>query len=160
MTITYEKIQTVTCVSNQATLEFSVIPQTYTDLVFVSDGKSQAAGGGSLFLRVNGDNTAGNYYGLYTFSSGSSIGVGTTSNGMAVSRHSTTNGMGWAHIFNYSNNTTFKSSFSRGGGNNISIILNSTWNSTAPITSIIAYFESGPGFAPGFTATLYGIKAI
>jgi hypothetical protein len=161
MAITYEKIATTTLGSDAATITFNSISQSYTDLVFITSGAAQTGGGGSVKLQFNGD-TASNYSYLYMFGAGS----GTGSTGLAsnqavclVNRHNTTDGSGWASIMNYSNTTTYKSLISRGGGNNIAITFAGTWRSTAAITSITCSMESGPGFAAGFTATLYGIKA-
>lgn len=153
-------IATITLAANASTLTFSSIPQGYTDLMFVTSGISQPAGGGSIRLQFNGD-TANNYSYLYMFGSGTSTASGAfaNTNGCLVNRHSTADGSGWTSIMNYSNTTTFKSLTSRGGGNNIAIALNGTWRNTAAITSITCNMESGPGFATGFTATLYGIKA-
>ncbi len=161
MATTYEKIATTTLSSNASSITFNSISQNYTDLVFITSGASQPAGGGSISLRFNGD-TASNYSYIYVFGGGSGSGsTGAFGNvsGCLVNRHNTTEGSGWASIMNYSNTTTYKSLISRGGGNNIAIMLGGMWRSTAAITSISCAMESGPGFATGFTATLYGIKA-
>lgn len=158
---TMTPIATQTLTAGAATITFSSIPQGYTDLVFVTSGASQPAGGGSVVLRFNGD-TASNYSYLYMFGSGSgsgSSGVFTNVGGVLVNRHNTTDGSGWTSISNYSNTSVNKTVISRGGGNNIAIMLTGMWRNTAAITSIACSMESGPGFATGFTATLYGIKA-
>lgn len=157
---TMTPIATVTLTANASTLSFAFIPQNYTDLIFITSGMSQPAGGGSIAFRFNGD-SGSNYSYLYMFGSGSGTasGVFTNQSGCLVNRHNTTDGSGWTSIMNYSNTTTFKTLISRGGGNNIAIALTGMWRNTAAITSISCSMESGPGFATGFTATLYGIKA-
>jgi hypothetical protein len=153
-------IATVMLNANSSTITFSNIPQGYTDLVFTTYGAAQATGGGSVKLQFNGD-TAANYSYLYMFGSGSGTGTGAFANqtGCLVNRHNTVDGCGWTSILNYSNTSVTKGLLSRGGGNNIAITLTGRWRNTAAITSIACTMESGPGFAPGFTATLYGIKA-
>ena len=93
------------------------------------------------------------------FGSGTSASTGAFANvsGVLVNRHNTTDGSGWTSIGNYSNSSVYKTVISRGGGNNIAIALTGMWRNTAAITSISGTMESGPGFATGFTATLYGI---
>lgn len=161
MAITYELIQSQTLNSNQQFINFTSIPLTYTDLVFVSDGISQPAGGGSIFIKVNGDTADTNYSLVYLFGSGSSVGSGNGS-GFPANRHNATplnGGTGFTYFQNYSNSTTYKTTVSHGGGDNISIIFASTWRNTAAITSMRLQMESGPGFLTGFKATLFGIKA-
>ena len=161
MAITYEVIASQTLGSDTQFITFSSIPQTYTDIVLITDGISQPAGGGSVFVKVNGDTASTNYSNVYMFGSGSSVSGG-TGDGFPVNRHNATalnGGTGHAHFMNYSNTTTYKTVVSHGGGDNISICFASTWRSTAAITSMRLQMESGPGFLTGFNATLFGIKA-
>ena len=157
---TMTPIATQTLTANASSITFSSIPQDYTDLILVTSGASQPAGGGAAFLRFNGD-TGTNYSYLYMFGSGSATSTGRFSNttGVPTNRHNTTEGGGMGHIMNYSNTTTYKTTISHGAGNNIAIAYTGSWRSTAAITSITIFPESGPGWATGFTATLYGIKA-
>ena len=157
---TMTPIATVTLAANASTITFSSIPQEYTDLMFTTYGAAQATGGGSVKIQFNGD-TATNYSYLYMFGTGSGTGTGAFANQTAclVNRHNTVDGAGWTAISNYSNTSVTKALLSRGSGNNIAITLTGRWRNTAAITSISCTMESGPGFATGFTATLYGIKA-
>lgn len=157
---TMTPIATQTLNANAASLTFSSIPQGYTDIIIITSGLSQPAGGGAAFLRFNGD-TSSNYSYRYMFGNGSSTSSGGFSNttGVPTNRHNTTEGGGKAHIMSYSNSSIYKSVISTGAGNNISIAYSSMWRNTSPITSITIFPESGPGWAAGFTATLYGIKA-
>jgi hypothetical protein len=161
MAITYEVIATETVASSTQFITFSSIPQTFTDIILVTDGLSQPAGGGSVFVKVNGDTPSTNYSSIYMFGTGSGVSGG-TGDGFATNRHNATaleGGNGHAHFMNYANTTTYKTVVSNGGGNNISISFASTWRSTAAITSMRLQMESGPGFLAGFKATLFGIKA-
>lgn len=161
MAITYEVIATETVASATQFITFSSIPQTFTDIILITDGLSQVGGGGSVFVKVNGDTPSTNYSSVYAFGSGSAV-QGGTGDGFATNRHNATaleGGNGHAHFMNYANATTYKTVVSHGGGNNISIAFVSTWRSTAAITSMRLQMESGPGFDVGFKATLFGIKA-
>ena len=157
---TMTPIATQQLTANAASLTFSSIPQNYTDLVLITSGATQPAGGGAAFLRFNGD-TGSNYSYLYMFGSGSSTATGRFANqsGVPTNRHNTTEGGGIGHIMNYANTTINKATISHGAGNNIAIAYLGLWRNTAAITSITVFPESGPGWAVGFTATLYGIKA-
>jgi hypothetical protein len=161
---TYTPIAHIKLTANASSITFSAIPQGYTDLILVTEGMAQTAGGGAISLRFNSDQSGSstNYAYGYLFGSGSGTGQGRfgTANGVPTNRHNATDGgTGVAHIQNYSSSQVTKTVISRGGGNNISIAYAGLWKDTAPITSITCYFESGPGFATGFGATLYGIGA-
>src|SRR6478609_1768577 len=53
------------CVGGETSVVFDNIPQTYTDLVFVFQGRDTASGSTDLglFMGHNGDTTSGNYTG-------------------------------------------------------------------------------------------------
>lgn len=156
---TMTPIATQTLIADAASVTFSSIPQGYTDIILVTSGASQPAGGGAASIRFNGD-TGTNYSYRYMFGSGTATSSGAFSNVSVIptNRHNTTEGGGKAHIMNYSNTNTYKSVISTGAGNNIAIAYSGMWRSTAAVTSITIIPESGPGWLTGFTATLYGIK--
>ncbi len=158
---TMTPIATYTATSNISELTLSSIPGTYTDLILIISGPAQATGGGSVLIQLNGD-TGTNYSLTYMFGNGSSTTSGriTNSSYLFTGRMTTTQGNGVTHFMNYSNTNTHKTVLSRGGASDgIVIALANLWRSTAAITSMRFLPESGPGFATGFTATLYGIKA-
>ncbi len=163
MPATYEPIATNTLASGTASITFSAIPATYTDLVLVFAGSAASSGTDSISMRFNGDTTT-NY--SYTVLSGngstatSGRGTSTTSiAGALITSTEQTNSI-W-NICNYANTTTFKSVLARG---NIAGALVRTgvgiWRKTPEaITSITLFPDSGQNFATGCTFTLYGIKA-
>ena len=158
---TMTPIVTYTATSNISELTLSSIPGTYTDLILIVSGPAQAAGGGSVLIQLNGD-TGTNYSLNYMFGNGSSVTGGriTNSSYLFTGRQLPTEGNGITHFMNYSNTTTHKTVLSRGGVTTaIVIALANLWRNTAAITSMRFLPESGPGFATGFTATLYGVKA-
>ncbi len=164
MALTYDKIATTTLTTSTATVTFSAISGSYTDLVLVCN-IAQAAGNNGLRVRYNSDN-ASNY--SYTTLNGngttasSARGTSETELVIANTSGSTTLELAIiANIFNYSNTTTYKTSIGR--GNRASSNVDATvglWRSTSAITSItLALGASFPtnNFASGSTFTLYGI---
>jgi len=121
MPATYEPIATNTLSSAAATVTFSSIPSTYTDLVLIMQGKS-ALSTDDVQLYFNSD--TGSNYSLTTL-----IGTGSTatsarysnlSNGFYISRP------GWTsagftttilNFMNYANTTTHKTVLFRSGAN-------------------------------------------
>ena len=174
MATTYEAIATVTVGSGgAASITFSSIPATYTDLYVALSHRTEAGIDGfsyALLLKINtvtinrtwrrleaydgssvySDNGTGAIIGLVQ-------GDGTTAN--------TFNSFG-LYIPNYAN-TSYNKSLSvdtvtennAGGGQGLDFIAG-LWSSTAAIDSLEFYTQSPtPGdFAQYSTATLYGIK--
>lgn len=169
---TYEPIQTQVLTGTQATLTFSSIPQTYTDLVVVCSSRASTSGtyDDEFGMRFNSD-TGNNYSRTRLLGDGSSVGSlrGTNEDKMFGGFHPKSTDTAsvfspniW-HIFNYANTTTYKTVLVRGNNdrsNTGQVILSATlWRSTAAITSFNFTLGSGGSFAIGSTFTLYGIKA-
>jgi hypothetical protein len=157
-TTTYEPIATQTVTgSSTATITFSSIPQTYTDLVLVSNGG--LANNGGYGLRYNND-TSSVYSRTFLKGDGSSVTSARASNEDYVP--STAGGANQTNIWqlqNYSNTTTFKTALSRGSGaGSDAIAFALLWRSTAAINRIDA--TSNSTFTAGTTFTLYGIANI
>ena len=160
---TYEPIATQTLGTAIATVTFSSIPQTYTDLILVSTNAT--ASGGYLFsVRVNGD-SATNYSSTRLLGNGTTASSGREANysfGFAGSVYSSSDPIGNAivNFMNYSNTTTYKTFLMRTNTANANTSLSaSLWRSTAAITSISLGVEFTQNFVVGSTFTLYGIKA-
>lgn len=163
MPATYENIATTTLGSSQATVSFTSIPGTYTDLVLITNTASQLASGSEHILCQFNSDTGTNYSATYLYGTGSSAASGRNSNtnGAFIGRHEQTElGTGITHIQNYSNTTTNKTVLSRGGlAGQITIAYVSLWRNTAAITSIDLSPFNGTSFDAGSSFTLYGIKA-
>jgi hypothetical protein len=170
MPSTYTPIATQTLVSTTASVTFSSIPSTYTDLILVTNSANND-GSNSLYFRFNGD-TGSNYSANYLYGDGSTVGFGGgTGSGpfglMAYYATPSTVVGGSNSIFNvmnYSNTTTFKTAFGRANAIGSfypgAEMLVNTWRSTAAINSITILFSAGGvTFSPGSTFTLYGIEA-
>jgi hypothetical protein len=164
---TYEPIATTTLGSSAATIDFTSITGTYTDLRMVISGVSNS--NDNIFYRFNGV-TGASYSRTDLSGSGSSALSGRASNqtyGRLTNYGYPTSTAGnqvtiW-DIMNYSNSTTYKTSLSRSNqaGNGVDAIVN-LFMSTSAITSIsIATnaFSGSSNWQSGTTATLYGIKA-
>jgi Tfp pilus assembly protein FimT len=167
---TYQVIASQTLSSSAASLSFTSIPATYTDLRLVTTGKSTVSGHSSYI----GFNNTGNT-GLYSYQSlRSSAAAGTvTSGGNADTNYiaflddqltgssSTYPRIETADIFSYAGGT-YKSVLvsSSGNYNGTGSILYEIgiWLQTAAITSIEITRNAG-SYDVGFVATLYGIKA-
>ena len=163
---TYDAISTQTLTSSAASVTFSSIPQTYTDLVLVVAVRYVASGGNGS-IQFNGD-TGANYSYTRFDGNGTSATSGRSSNNSQI--YLSTNGIGNTtdtsqintSIQNYSNTSTYKTIISRAAWNgslgaevDVRVGL---WRSTSAISSILvaAYSQN---FSTGSTFTLYGIKA-
>ena len=164
MATTYEKIATTTLGSAAATITFSSIAASYTDLkisFLVNGVSSQAAAG----IRFNSD-TATNYSYTSLYGSGASAGstAGTSSNRIYLS------GAGGVptsspafyeiNIFSYAGSTyktTLDSASIDANGSGFVERVVGLWRSTSAITSITLLIDGTVTFNTGTIATLYGI---
>lgn len=166
---TYEAISTVTTTGTPATIDFTSIPQTYTDLVlvFINTGVAGIVG---VRTRFNNDSSAiydkRYLYGQNSSASSAEQTNATYYNAIASGLHEYAES--WINIFNYSNTNTFTTILSRLTGTGDAGSSWSTrdtrtwydtgrWRSTAAVTSINLSPESG-NFAVGTIVTLFGIK--
>lgn len=156
----YEVISTQTLGSAVATVTFSSIPQTYTDLVLVANGAESA--NQYVAIRFNSD-TGSNYSQTRLYGDGTtaysdrqtSVTFGRLSVGDPTNRF-----LMIASIFNYANTTTFKTWLSRTNtANNMVGAVGGLYRSTSAITAIQVLTVTADTFVIGSTFTLYGIKA-
>ena len=169
MPATYEPIATTTLGSAAASITFSSIASSWTDLRLVMVGTTSASDWS--FCRFNGTDGSSTAY-----SSTRLYGDGTTAASARISNNSRLQlgdailGLGTSttipvfvslDIFSYAG-STYKSSLTTISGD-----LNGTgytyrnvnlFSNTSAITSILIANASGSNFNTGFTATLYGIK--
>jgi hypothetical protein len=159
MPSTYEPIATQTLGSAAASVTFSSIPSTYTDLVLITAGKF-SANESSYKIQVNSD-TGTNYSNTFLYGDGTSAASGRFTNGtfLLSGRSSTSEGNGITQFQNYSNTTTYKTVLSRGNSTAITIAIVGLWRSTAAISSMVITSETASNLQTGSTFTLYGIKS-
>lgn len=167
MTVTYDPIATQTLGSAAATVTFSSIPSTFTDLVLVVSGRStNGSGDDSMYMRFNGDSGT-NYSWTRILGNGSAASsfrlsnqtVGTIDGISGGSTASGTFSATIANFQNYSNTTTNKTILGRSNVAGSYTVANvNLYRSTSAISSMVLSLATG-NFATGSTFTLYGIKA-
>jgi hypothetical protein len=160
MTATYTPIASATVGTAVATVTFTSIPQTYTDLVLVINA-GLTSGAADASLQFNSD-TGNNYSRVVLYGNGTSafgarnasvdsiitIQFGALSDGPLTT----------THIMNYSNTTTYKSLLQRGGyASSITALTAGLWRNTNAITRIDVGNRGGTTYVAGSTFNLYGI---
>jgi hypothetical protein len=163
MTATYENIATTTLGSAQASVTFSSISGSFTDLILVES--FQFASTGSQSLMTFGDTST--LYSATTLRGDGSAANSSRFTNLAnlANTPGNTNGTasvqvtGIRHIMNYSNTTTNKTIIQRFNDSTAQVVaVVGLWRNTAAINSIVLTSLSG-NYASGSTFTLYGIKA-
>lgn len=163
MAATYDKIATTTIGSDTSTVTFNSIPNTYTDLKLVFNGRSN----GFFGLRFNGD-SGSNYSGLTHTSYGSTKSGENTTSVTYINCGKTTAGLGTgkailvtSNINSYAGSrkkvalTEINADYS--GGNGMTYYNVGAWHSTAAITSLSVYSTGSTDLIAGSNVTLYGI---
>lgn len=166
------KIAEVNLGTAAASIDFTSIPQTYTDLyILVSNRNSNAANDNSwLVAQFNGD-TGSNYQTKRLYGSGSGTGSSDLSTTFVRCSWSPGNGRtantfanNSIYIPNYAGSTAKSVSADGVEENNASTAFQSIeagrWSGTAAITSIKLFCNDGYNFVAGSTATLYGISKV
>jgi hypothetical protein len=161
-------IESKTLGTAQASIEFTSIPQTFTDLVVFQSCRF-ASNAGDIDMRFNGSTTG--YSMRILYGSGSITGAATDSSAYLVwsgigSRSTytaSTFGNSMVYIPNYTGSTAKSVSVDGVNENNSStafqVISAGLWTGTAAITSIaFSGVASGAGnFEAGSTISLYGV---
>jgi hypothetical protein len=161
---TYEPVATTTLASDQATVTFTSISGSFTDLILVASIRTVVTNA-AIYCQFNGD-TGTNYSNTQLLGNGS---IATSGRQTNVSQlrignftASGTNNFSpvIAHFQNYSNTVTNKTVISRAGSADGGLVAEAClWRNTAAITSILVGEESGGNMRTGSILTLYGIKA-
>ena len=163
-TNTYVALQTQTLGTSSASVTFSSIPATYTDLYIVIEAKN-LAGNSDVLMRFNSD-SGSNYSATILTGDGTSASSARRTNSTSVILNyfdflnSTTATQFNVNIQNYSNATTYKTAILRANrANQATEAVVGLWRNTAAITQI-DLTPSSSSFAAGSTFSLYGIAAI
>ena len=167
MPATYEPIATQNGTGSSATVTFSSIPATYTDLILVST-VNVATAGGNMVLTLNGDTTSGLYSKTQIEGTGSSALSGRTSGANNIALDSnmgeeTTNpSIHTIQLMNYANTSVFKTVLHRQAAwwtaNPGTAARVGLWRNTNAITSV-TLSNGAVNFTTASVFTLYGIKA-
>jgi hypothetical protein len=171
MANTFIKIQTATVgAGGAATIDFTSIPQNYTDLqIFFSLRSNRGFNDDDVNFKLNTLTTNQTKKWLSANGSGTGGSGNDTSLSLAIWGGSSTAGIfgnGYIYIPNYSganyksisgdsvqeNNTT-------GSGSSYQNYMAGLWSATAAITAISLYSSSSSTLQQYSTATLYGIKS-
>jgi hypothetical protein len=171
MATTYEAIATVTVGSGgAANIEFTSIPQTYTDICIKLSARSDRASWlDYLYVRFNGS-SATNYSDRYILGYGTTVESASHSSAAQLymvaitgdTATASTFGNGEIYIPNYAGSTNKSVStdlvLENNSASNNSLSLNAgLWSQTAAISSVTLSNQYG-NFVQYSTATLYGIK--
>lgn len=161
---TYEPIATQTLGSAAASITFSSIAASWTDLRFVFVGSMASTT--NPIIQINGDTSSTNYSRTFIQGQGTSAtsGRSTVSSNVILGyfNSSTLPGMITIDFFSYASSLykTFLSTSNadtNGGGYLNQVI--GLWQNTSAINSITLSTISGANWSAGSTATIYGIKA-
>jgi hypothetical protein len=156
---TYEPIATTTLIVNTFSLDFTSIPQTYTDLILISNGNT-LAGPTDNILRFNNDSST-------TCTLTAILGDGSSASSYRTSAlYIPINGLWWSggnstrivHIMNYTKTTIYKTVLVRCNNGTQVTAQVGLWPVTSAI-STITINAGGSTFTSGSTFTLYGIAA-
>lgn len=161
MPATYDSIASTTLASTSATITFSSISSSYTDLVLVI-AATNTGGNTDLFMRLNND-TGTNYSYNWFSSTGSSVTSGrvsTTANvrlGYYALPQSTVEYHSVTHILSYTDTNSYTTWMTRANAASAGAdMLSGTWRNDSAINRIDIVASAG-AFGIGSTFSLYGI---
>ena len=161
---TYVPIATQTLASAAASVTFSSIPGTYTDLVIVCNA-IRTTSLDNIGVRFNSD-TGSNYSWTILKGTGTAAESDRRANVTDIIfnvYNSTNQSTGILQVQNYANTTTYKTALSRSSGASAGYVYATVglWRNTAAITSITLFDEGTTSSVinTGSTFSLYGIAA-
>lgn len=169
----YEVISTQTLTSTAATVTFSSIPQTYTDLVLVTQSSASTSSANDIDIGIGFNGDTSSVYSRTLMSGNGSAASSFRATGNSYifgARHplstGTANVLGIAtwNIMNYTQANTYKtvlvrSSCDGASADDVRAVVGLWRGSTTAITSLSLILAASGSFAIGSTFTLYGIKA-
>jgi len=160
---TYTPIATQTLGSAAASVTFSSISQSYTDLVLVLNAGCSGSTEQDTYVVINGD-TGSNYSQTYFAGDGTSASSGRAANvsdatiGYPIRPTLITTII--CNFSNYSNSTTYKTWLSKdASADSLVFVVAGLWRNTNAITSLLFKPSNSRNFLTGSTFTLYGILA-
>ena len=167
MADTFVKIASVTVGSGGASsIDFTSIPNTYTDLNLLLSLRSNDTGGVYEYLKISLNGSTSSFTGKYLMGSGSSVSTGSTTDLIGIQNGdlatTSTFGSGSIYITNYAT-TNYKSISAENIGETnattIYMMMNAQlWSNSAAINAISIKPNSTLLWKQFSTATLYGIS--
>lgn len=166
MPATYEPIASTTLGSDTATVTFSGISGSFTDLILVWCGQHASTVSASMGIRLNSD-TGSNYSDTLLYGTGSTAASNRRSSASyqyVGEMAGTTAGyptLILIHLMSYANTSINKTVLSAAADPSAIVTRGvGLWRSTAAITSITAsIYGGGTNLKSGSTLSLYGVKA-
>jgi hypothetical protein len=158
--------------SAQSSIEFTSIPQTFTDLVILTSFRSAGTNANDSYIQFNGD-TGSNYSFRRLYGEGSGSGQTDTVSGAATAGR-VSRVVGSSYTSNtFSNSTIYIPNYRIATAKSLTVdtveennatlayqmIYATRWSGTAAITSLKLQILGGDNFAQYSSATLYGITA-
>ena len=170
MANTYTLISSSTVATNTASVTFSSIPSTYTDLVIRCSNRTASGGVETLNIQLNGD-TATNYSSTNVKGSGTAASNSRTTSDTSATMYTSDWSSDTANTF--SNGEIYIPSYTVAQNkpigtfgveeNNAAAAFitasASLWRSTAAVTSITLIYTGGNNHLAGSSFYLYGIKS-
>ena len=164
MAVTYEPIASTTLGSASASIEFTSISGTYTDLILVIRASVITTPAASWLLTVNSD-TGTNYSTTWLYGNGTAAASSRGSSGTFIRVGAANDGDStWStmicHLMSYANTNVYKTvlaSYSN-SAKEVSRTVG-LWRSTSAITSVKMALGGSGQFDTSTVASLYGIKA-
>ena len=169
MANTYVAIQTVTLSTTSATISFTSIPQTYTDLLVLTSTRTNEASADWSESNITFNGVTTGYTNRYLYGTGTGTGTGSNGTtfvygGRGTGSTATANTFGNASVYipNYTS-SNYKSvstdEVTENGTTAALAFMNAgLWSNSAAITSL-TITALGCSFVQYSTATLYGIKS-
>jgi hypothetical protein len=150
-TPTYELINTIELAASTGAITFSNIPQNYVSLIIDVRGNSA----NQYQLRLNGSSGASL---IYMDSTGSSFASGTSTEASMWYNPSNSDIISRNYVIDYTDITKTKTiitrAFTVGGPNSFYV---SRWNSTAAVTSLLLFNNSG-SLGAGSVIDVFGVR--
>lgn len=160
---TYSTIATTTLGSDQATVTFSNVSGSYTDLIVVVSGALTGSGTAGVLVRVgNGSIDSGTNYSATQIDGDGSTAASYRESAATELNIGVANASNSVSIFNfqnYSNTTSNKTILARGNASSYVRFAVGMWRSTSAINQIRFSTAVSRSFIAGSTFTLYGIAA-
>ena len=163
MPATFEPIASVTLSAATASVTFSSIPQTFTDLVLTGAvGSTSTTADRSMRLQFNGDTTSSLYSDTTVYGEASAASFRRSSQTQTTVLEAIAKSGNFTaytiNIMNYANTTTNKTVLARSAGTVIVSANTGLWRNTAAINSI-TITPNADTFASTSTFSIYGIRA-
>lgn len=163
-TVTYERLASTTLASSQASITFTSISQSYTDLRIVINALSTGTGDYNFYVTFNSDANNYNYNNMFSYQGGFSANPNASASGINIIGAEGVNSFASLWIFdliNYSN-TSYRKSFlwENGSMNNTTdyTVLRGwgSWHNTSAVSSVTVA-PTGTNLATGTVISIYGL---